>query len=167
MVADENENLTTRDPQLGLELTSAPHYNKDYPDQFEAVLDSVNGGYLNIQSHNAAIGECVNSVALKLAENAIIVRGEYGADDSQYAKVPASALLQGDKLELTLNDADEVVAVRASYGRMQGTIRTLNLSEYAAGKSEIYVKFTFNPTRFTWCWLNSFAAFSGKTSGEA
>lgn len=139
VAADENGNLTARDHQLELELTSAPHYNKDYPDQFEAVLDSVNGGYLNIQSHNAAIGECVNSVALKLAENAIIVRGEYGADDSQYAKVPASALLQGDKLELTLNDADEVVAVRASYGRMQGTVVSVEYPKIKGEASNAFI----------------------------
>lgn len=139
IIADENGTLTAQNHQLEMKLTSAAHYTKNYPDQFEAMFDSVKDGYLNIQSHNVAIGECVNSVALKLAENVIIVRGEYGADDSQYVKVPVTALLQGDKLELTLNDADEVVAVRASYGRMQGTVVSVEYPQIQGEASNAFI----------------------------
>ena len=102
-------------------LKSAPYYEKDYPDAFEAVFRSHKNGVINITSQDASVSEYVSSVALKLAENCVITRAQDG-DEAGRKTVTINELSQYDALELKLNENDEVVEIKATYGYIVGRV---------------------------------------------
>ncbi|MBO5070506.1 MAG: hypothetical protein J6C37_09110, partial [Roseburia sp.] len=102
-------------------LKAAPYHEKDYPDQFEAAYRGVSDGYIQVASQDAEIGEYVNYVSLKLAEDCVITRALDG-DESSRTEVEISELQAYDLVELTLNEADEVVEVKAAYGDVVGRV---------------------------------------------
>ncbi len=103
-------------------LTCAPYCEKDYPDQFEAVLKGKSGdNFIAITSQDASIGEYVDSVGLYLAEDCTITR-EADGDTSSKQEVALSELQNFDLLYLTLNENDEVTSIRAVYGLVVGRV---------------------------------------------
>ena len=102
-------------------VKSAPYYEKDYPDTFEAVYKGHKDGYINITTQDGTIGEYVSSVALKLAENCVITRVQDG-NEAGRKTVTVGELSNYDALELRLNENDEVVEIKATYGYIVGRV---------------------------------------------
>ena len=102
-------------------LTSAAYYHKDYPDAFEAVFKGYSNGSIRITTQDASISEYVNYVTLKLADNCVITRAQEGKEADRKT-VSVSELSNYDALELKLNENDEVVEIRATYGYVTGRV---------------------------------------------
>ena len=103
------------------QLTSAAYYHKDYPDAFEAVFKGYSNGSIRITTQDASISEYVNYVTLKLADNCVITRAQEGKEADRKT-VSVSELSNYDALELKLNENDEVVEIRATYGYVTGRV---------------------------------------------
>ncbi|MFD0711686.1 S-layer homology domain-containing protein [Paenibacillus sp. GCM10027626] len=116
--------------KAGFDLTGDVASVKLYPNSFEAAYVSKNKdnnkpapkGYLYLQSQDPAIGEYVNFVQVKLADDAIIARGADGAGDAEMEEVPLEMLNDGELLRITMNDNNEAVRIYAYYGQIYGTI---------------------------------------------
>ena len=102
-------------------VTSAAYYEKDYPDAFEAVFKGQKNGYISITSQDPSVSEYVDSVSLKLAENCVITRAQEG-NEAGRKTVTVAELSSYDALELTLNENDEVVEIKATYGYIVGRV---------------------------------------------
>ena len=102
-------------------LKADPYHEKDYPDAFEAAYKGSGDGYIYVSSQDAEIGEYVSQVTLKLADDCVITRALDG-DESTRKEVEITELAAYDLVELKLNDADEVVEVKATYGETIGRV---------------------------------------------
>jgi hypothetical protein len=111
-------------------LTVFAESEKRYPESFEAAFVSKNKnlnkptpkGYIYLESQDPEIGEYVNFVELKLADDAVIERGAAGAEDGELEEVPIEILNDGELLRITTNENNEAVHVRAYYGQIFGTV---------------------------------------------
>ncbi|MCC3375849.1 hypothetical protein [Cohnella sp. REN36] len=129
-------------------LNAADETAKRYPQHFEASYVSIDQetkqaapeGYLYIRSQDPAVGEYVNFVQLKLAENAVIVRGSDGASDDKLKAVPAAMLFDGDKLDITMNDRNEAVLVKAYYGKEAGKIASVSPISIQGKRSDAFIQ---------------------------
>jgi len=108
-------------------LTAPAATVKQYPSAFEARLYGAKApeGSIYIQSQDPEIGEYVNAIELKLADGASIARGPEGSADQDLQAVPVEMLDHGDLLRLTLNSSDEIIAIKAYYGTVYGTITAI------------------------------------------
>ena len=102
-------------------VKSAPYYEKDYPDAFEAMFRSFKDDSISITTQDSSVGEYVTSVALKLADDCIITRAQEGNEGNRKT-VTINELSAYDALELKLNENDEVVEIKATYGYLIGRV---------------------------------------------
>lgn len=141
IVPAEHGTLTAVNGKLSVALTTGVYYSKDYPNTFTAMYASYDAedNTVSIQSHDADISEYVNEVVLELADTVTVTRGRFGREDSTYEQVPLAALVAGDMLELTLNEKDEVTAIRASYGVVSGTVVSLEYPQIKGASSNAFI----------------------------
>ncbi len=109
---------------VSVAITPVKYVSKDYPAGFDAMFTGLNNNMLRLQSQDAAIGEYAHYVELSLSEGYTIVRGCDGKPET-FADASLADLVYGDKLELTLNELDEITGITAIYGHRSGKVKLI------------------------------------------
>ncbi|WP_221469020.1 S-layer homology domain-containing protein [Cohnella nanjingensis] len=123
--ANEPSAIQAINGRVVFEVQSQVALPKQYPAQFEASYVSGGDGFISIQAQDPAIGEYVDAVKVRLADDVTILRGSDGAPDDELIEVPLAIVNKGEMLRITMNEANEAKLIRVYYGRATGQITAI------------------------------------------
>ncbi|MFD2330567.1 Ig domain-containing protein [Cohnella sp. GCM10020058] len=104
----------------------AEHF--ELPEQFTGVYRGYDQATRSIEAAvpDPEVGEYIDKIAIPLADNVSIKRGEIGSLENEMMEIPAQAIVYGDRVDFSMDEAGKADTVRAYYGQETGELDEMN-----------------------------------------